>query len=254
MFYFLSKTIFYVLMPFTWMLVALVYALFTKNAKRKKYALGTGLLVLLFFNNSLLVNKLLIWWEPVPIPYASISQKYDVGIVLTGVTIQRLPNDRVFFAKGADRATHALQLYRLGLIKKILITGGKPGVVAYGVAEADKLKEFFLMAGVPKSDLLIENEAKNTYENAQYTVTMLRKNPEYKSFILITSAFHMRRAAGCFSKAGLAFDTFPVDYYSHESRWEDLIPSASMQAFQLWSLLIHEWIGVVTYRLTGKSE
>lgn len=253
MFYFLSKTVFYILMPFTWVLLALIYALMTKNAKRRKYAIGVALFLILFFNNSFLVNKLLLWWEPSPVPYEAFQKKYDVGIVLTGVTIQRLPNDRVFFAKGADRATHALQLYRLGLIKKILITGGKPGVVAYGVAEADKLKDFFVMAGVPESDLLIENTAKNTYENAKFTAALLQQHPDYKSFLLITSAFHMRRAQSCFAKAGLTFDIFPVDYYSHESRWADLIPSADMKAFQVWSLLIHEWIGVATYKVTGKS-
>ncbi len=50
---------------------------------------------------------------------------HDLGIVLTGATIpNRLPNDRIYFARGADRVTHTVQLYKLGLLKKILISGG----------------------------------------------------------------------------------------------------------------------------------
>lgn len=253
MFYFLSKTAFYFLMPFTWVLVLIGYALFTNKKSHKKNALIICIVIILFFSNDYIINRVITWWEPDPIEYAKINKVYDVGIVLTGITIQKTPKDRVFFHKGADRATHALQLYRLGIIKKILITGGRPGVIEYGDAEADLLAAFFLMAGVPERDIIIEHKAKNTFENAQNTAIVLKAMPELKQLLLITSAFHMPRASECFSKAGLVFDTFPVDYYSHDSTWSDLIPKPDIKAFQLWSLIIHEWIGYLTYKIVGKA-
>ncbi len=240
-------------MPFTWLVILLCYSLYTPNAQRKKKAIWACLGLLLFFNNSYLINHILVWWEPEPIRYEKLTKAYDLGIVLTGVTIYKQPNDRVFFHKGADRATHALQLYRQGHIKKILITGGKPGIISYGEAEANKLKQFFVMAGVPEKDILVEDKAKNTYENAQFTAELIKDKLEYKNLLLITSAFHMPRSIACFAKAGLKFDTFPVDYYGHDPVWGDLMPSADMKAFQLWSLLIHEWIGIVSYKVLGKS-
>ncbi|HTF82264.1 MAG TPA: hypothetical protein VL947_11075, partial [Cytophagales bacterium] len=70
MFYVLSKTIFYILMPFTWVVVLLIYALFTSKPLRKRNALIASLLLLFIFNNSFLANKAMLWWEPAPIPYA----------------------------------------------------------------------------------------------------------------------------------------------------------------------------------------
>src|SRR5690606_26139788 len=127
-----------------------------------KRSLWIGLILLWFFSNQFIANQAMLAWEP---EFKSFSEveNHEIAIVLTGVTnLSKTAYDRTFFNKGADRITHALQLYRMGKIKKILITGGQGFNPVNPQSEAEVLKRFLLMAGVPDTDVMIEDEAKNT--------------------------------------------------------------------------------------------
>src|SRR5690349_7672274 len=127
------------------------------------------------------------------------------------------PNDRVYFHKGADRVYHNVQLYKLGLIEKILISGGSGKLVGESRPEADKFKDAMLLMGVPDSVILIENQTRNTFESAVEVKKMLADfDYSDKECMLITSAFHMRRSMACFQKAGLNPTPFSTDFYSHK--------------------------------------
>ena len=175
--------------------------------------------------------------------------------MLTGVTnLSKTAYDRTFFNKGADRITHALQLYRMGKIKKILITGGQGLNPVNPQSEAELLQRFLIMTGMPKADIWIEDQSKNTAQNALFTKDFLEQKgiDSNQEFILITSAFHMYRAKGCFDKVGLKTEIFPTDYYSHDVKYD--IPSLIFpDAFSLeyWTKLFKEWIGIVVYKLVG---
>ncbi len=70
--------------------------------------------------------------------------------------------------------------------------------------------------------------------------------------MLITSAFHMKRAKGCFDKVGLRTVTFPTDYYSHDIKYD--IPSLLFPdpySLEYWTKLFKEWIGIIAYKLIG---
>jgi len=252
MFFVLSKILFYILMPASWIASILLYSVFAKNIKRKKIALYTALGLFLFFGNFWMVNKLFLWYEPLPIPINELN-KYETGIVLTGVmNPDKTPRDRVYFNKGADRVLHAVQLYKLGKIKKILITGGSGRVTGDIVSEAIELKKVFLMCDVPDSALIIEPNSRNTRENALYTKQVMDSLELKGKNLLITSAFHMPRSKGCFDKVGLQTDIFPVDYYGGNSTLtpdEWLIPTE--RSYVYWHILIHEWLGYGMYKLMG---
>ncbi|MEJ0032641.1 MAG: hypothetical protein WDO15_20815 [Bacteroidota bacterium] len=90
-------------------------------------------------------------WEVPVTPFASITKKYDYGILLTGVTKTDMkPKDRVYFNRSADRATHTLQLYKLGIIRKVIVSGGSGRLDGGGVLEADDLANFLRLAGIPR--------------------------------------------------------------------------------------------------------
>jgi hypothetical protein len=118
MFFILSKTAFYLLMPMTWIVGLLLYALLTKLEHRRKLSLK-GVVVLLFvLGNNFLVNEAIRWWEVPVTPIRQLPGSYDVAVILTGVTdTERKPNDRVYFMRGADRVLHPLQLFKVGKVK-----------------------------------------------------------------------------------------------------------------------------------------
>jgi uncharacterized SAM-binding protein YcdF (DUF218 family) len=253
MFFILSKVLIYILMPIIWIIAILLYALFTKNQKIRKKSIIICLLMLLFFGNGIIANEAMILWEKAPVPIASLAT-YDTAIVLTGIADQRKTNDRVYFSQGADRVLHTVQLYKAGKVKKILITGGSGQLIGEKLPEADLLKSVFLYCGVNGTDIIIENKSRNTRESALLTRKLVDRLGIKGNFLLVTSAFHMRRAQGCFTKAGIKTDIFPVDYYSW--KWKplsplDIIPSEG--PLSAWSILLHEITGYVVYKLMGYS-
>src|SRR5699024_6082081 len=117
------------------------------------------------FGNNFIINALFSQWEIPPTPFDAIEGQYDVGVVLTGITNMRIePRDRVYFQKGADRILHAIELYKRGKIKKILITGGTGSLTHPDLLEADNLVRTLQLFGVPEEDMIIENQSRNTYE------------------------------------------------------------------------------------------
>ncbi len=217
----------------------------------RKWLIKLGLILLVFFSNSFLANEAMLFWEIPPTPISNIQTTYDVGIVLTGITNdEKKPVDRTYFNKGADRIIHALQLYRQGVIRKILISGGSGSIFNQKLIEAEKLKQFLTLAKVPNKDIIIEGNSRNTYENAINTAKHLKQYPG--NYLLITSSFHMRRAKGCFDKAGVKTDVFSTDFYSHERNFYfDTLLFPSVAAINKWTILIREFVGISIYKLLG---
>jgi len=256
MFFVLSKILYYFFMPVVLILFILLASLLVKKQTLKVFLKRVCLFSILFFSNPLLIHFLLGLWENPATPYRDIKQRYEAGILLTGITIERQPNDRVYFDRGADRLLHTLQLYRLGIIKKILISGGTIDVFGKEtLSEAAQLKEVLRLAQVPEEDIILEEKSRNTRENALFSGDIIKKKfaPNTK-FLLITSAFHIPRAKSCFKKVGVQTDTFSTDFLSGSNSDLSFLVGAiipSEKALYRWHILIHEVIGYMAYAVVG---
>jgi uncharacterized SAM-binding protein YcdF (DUF218 family) len=253
MFFFLSKTVFYLVMPFTLICLCLIISFFLKNLKWKKRLRVGGIIMLLFFTNEFIANEVGRWWEIQATPFADIRH-YKLAIVLTGATIDKTdPNDRVYFQRGADRVFHTVQLYKLGLIERILISGGSGSLVGASRPEADLFKDAMIVMGVPDSVIQVENKTRNTHESAVEVKKLLSKLPYQDSdCLLVTSAFHMRRSLACYRKAGLNPTAFSTDFFSHRRDFYlDTLIVPQLDALLLWHKLVKEWIGMLAYKIAG---
>ncbi|HTE30790.1 MAG TPA: YdcF family protein [Chryseolinea sp.] len=253
MFFVLSKTIDFLAMPLTLIFLATLAGFMTKNQKLKQRLLLVALVIVFLFSNDFISNELMSAWEIKTIPYADM-RPHTLGIVLTGSTVPMLkPDDRVYFARGADRVTHTVQLYKLGLIKKILISGGSGRLTDEDEPEANKFQKAMVMMGVAEQDIMIENETRNTYESAVAVKPMLDSlHFEARDCLLITSAFHMRRSLACYRKAGLDIEPFTTDFYSHPRVfYPDSLVIPRLEALIIWQKLIKEWLGFVAYKAAG---
>ncbi|MBN3583565.1 YdcF family protein [Algoriphagus aestuarii] len=256
MFFYLSQFLSFLAMPLTIISILIVVGALSVKKKWGKRSLWTGIILLWFFTNQFISNQAMLAWEPDFKDFNKIKN-HEYGIVLTGVTnLSKTAYDRTFFHKGADRITHALQLYRMGKIKKILITGGQGLNPVNPQSEAELLQRFLIMTGVPSEDVLIEDQSKNTAQNAQFTHSFLKEKgiDTNQEFLLITSAFHMYRAKGCFDKVGLKTETFPTDYYSHDTQYDfPTFVYPDPTSLENWHKLAKEWIGILVYKLVGYS-
>ena len=257
MFFFLSKAIDFLVMPLSIILLFLVYGFFAKNNKRKKWAIGLALISLYLTSNSYLVIKALNAWEPKVTSMQQIQGTYDVGVLLSGGLIagSKPYSDLVSIGDNGDRVLQTFRLYKAGKIKKILITGAS---LEYQMklrkGETREAAAMMVQWGVPASDIMFEEKARNTRENAKYSAAILKQKFPSGRYMLITSAFHMRRARGCFEKAGIKVDIFPADYhggYNDISFNTLVIPDAN--AFADFSILWHELVGYIVYKIAGYS-
>lgn len=251
MFFVLSKVLYYLVMPSIWIIAALLIALFAKNPKRKKRALAIGLGMMLFFTNPFIANEALLLWEEPPTPMAQVAS-YDGAIILTGISDQqKLPHDRMYITRGADRVLHPLQLYRMGKVRSFVITGGSGSLLHTYSSEAAEIKRLLVHAGIPAHRILTEEKSRNTQENAQFTAQLLKGHPHLKKLLLVTSAFHMNRASGCFQKAGIKADPFATDFYTSRRQFtpDDFIPYEG--ALYNWQRLLREMLGYLVYDAIG---
>ena len=252
MFFILSKILAFFIQPITWVLALLIGSRFAKGPKWRKRLFIAGLSLLLFFSNQYISNRVMLLWEPAPVPMNEVGV-YDVGIVFTGVSKgSKTPRDRVYFNDGADRITHVLQLYNEGKLKHILISGGLGFQQVINSEAAIRLKSFLTMAGVPDSVITVEPEAINTYDNAVRSAEILNRDFAGQKYLLITSAYHMKRASMCLSKQGISFDEFPAGFLTDRPslNFDDLVIPKS-ESIRRWEKLSKEIVGIITYKVMG---
>lgn len=251
-FFILSKILVLLVKPVTWVLACLIGSFIIKKVQWKKRLFWTGIIMLVFFSNSFISDIMMRWWEPEPVLIETLDT-YDVAVVFSGITRSGMtPQDRVYFGEGADRITHTLQLYNEGKVKNIIVSGGLGFQQQSDDASAERLRSFLLMAGVPDSVITVEPQAVNSYENALYSAEILNEQFPGGKYLLVTSAFHMKRAGLCLKKQGVAFDEFPAGYLTSgfEVKLDDIVVPNS-GAMHKWEMIAKELTGLLVYKVMG---
>jgi len=96
-----------------------------------------------------------------------------------------------------ELALRAALLYRQGFFKKIVSSGGSRMKSKEDRRECDVMRDVLIANGVPASDILIEDKATNTGENAIYSKALLEKEfgkDAVKSAVVIYHMHAARRA------------------------------------------------------------
>ncbi|MBI1289525.1 MAG: hypothetical protein GC178_18310 [Flavobacteriales bacterium] len=248
---FLIRRTEFLLHPFTWVIILLIWAVLTYNQKRRKRLMLWALGMLVFFSNSFIVDEFTRVWEMEVTPVWKIDPNVKTAIVLGGGVYYDTETDVVSYGGNADRYLGVLRPYHEHRIQKILVSGGGANYLATDVKESEMLRRLYLLCDVDSADILIEDQSLNTYENAKFCKPILEELGEEK-FLLITSAAHMRRAVACFEKQGINVIPHPVMKSVGKRRFElDYLFVPRVMNFHKWMSLIHEWIGVLSYKLRG---
>ena len=136
-----------------------------------------------------------------------------------------------------ERVEKAAALYKAGIAPKILCTGGP----LYSTSVAALMQEELLRYGVPKDAILIEEKATSTFENAQFSLSILKEN-RAKSILVVTSLYHTRRSAWVFNtvfaSSGIRFSIVGAeDGIVYRAWWRNktMIELVLMETFkQIW--------------------
>ena len=249
MFFFLSKLLVFLLSPFVWVFVLLILSFYFKKRKYGKKFLLTGIIVLYFFSNSFIRKEVYRYWE---YPFTTIDRNYDYAVVLGGFSLFDYQASRLTFSDAGDRLFQAYQLYQQGKVKKLLLTGGSGSVLHPEMTEADKVKNFLISLKVPEQDIIMENASRNTHENAVNTAEWISRNDPSASCLLVTSATHMRRALGCYKKAGLKVTPYTTDRLTEPRQFDPenlFVPNADN--LDKWNFFLKEIVGIAVYKVRG---
>jgi uncharacterized SAM-binding protein YcdF (DUF218 family) len=120
------------------------------------------------------------------------------------------------------------------------------------LTEVDVAREIMTRIGVPTNRVLFEKTSRNTRENALYSAALAHpKNSE--NWLLVTSAFHMPRAMGCFREAGWNVYAAPTGYFT-TGKYSLLPVFRFEEQLRLLTLAAHEYVGLVSYRLMGRTN
>lgn len=175
----------------------------------------------------------------------------DVAILLGGAlkppaTGEQYPD----LGEAADRVVQAYRIYKAALAPRILVSGGNvfpDGRMSEGRALADLLVDW----GVDRKAILIDEESRNTFENAREAAKIWQREG-LQSGLLVTSAAHMPRALAVFRKAGLIVEPAATDQRSKHPLPPfplSILPDA--ESLDQTSQVIKEWIGLAVYRWRG---
>lgn len=253
MFFILSKILSFFIHPFSWILVLLLIGWRTKRDQRKKWLFRSAIILTLFFSNTVIFCEFTRMWETEGQEITSVKH-HDVAIVLGGMAEFDNNHNRLSLRRGGDRIWQALHLYHIGKVDKLLLVGANGHLMDDGLDEANQFKAVLIDFGIPETDILVEDQSKNTFQNAIESKKIVDSYPEINSYLLVTSALHMRRSLACFRKAGFeGIESFTTDHYTGRVRGytfeQYLLPNISVMSD--WGKLNHEWVGYISYWFVG---
>lgn len=145
---------------------------------KKRFFLFLGVTILSYF----LFNAVAIYYYS----FEYSEKVSDVAIVLGAGT-----KDSRVSPVFRERINHSLYLYKKGIVKKIIFTGGYGEGKQYSDSQVAKL--YALTKGIPSKDIIIEEKSKITLENLLESKTKM-DSLNIKTALLISDPLHMKRA------------------------------------------------------------
>lgn len=251
MFVLLSKLLDLLLTPLAWSLLLLLAAALLRARTRLAWSLAAlAVAVLLVFSCEQVADRMVRHVEAGAVRTERPEVTYDAVVILGGVV-----------DAAATRATGVTQLYgsverlldgwevvRTGHARQLLYSCGVVEPQPGDEPESLQAERLLRAWGVPAERIVVETASRNTRENA-VEVARIARERGWTRLLVVTSAFHVRRSAGCFRAVGLPVDFRPVDYRGGDGRGLGWLPRA--QSLAKSTEMLRELGGQVVYRVMG---
>jgi uncharacterized SAM-binding protein YcdF (DUF218 family) len=257
-FFVLSKTIAYLVMPSNFLmaigLIGLVL-LFTRFRRLASWLIVTSLVLIAVVGYSPLGRILLLPLEE-RFPPWDASRGAPDGIVVLGGAISpdiSVGRGAVALNGSAERVTVAVELAHRYPNARIIFTGGTASLDPTAPLEAPLAVKEFEALGVPHERITAEEQSRNTIENAVFSRLLAYPKPGER-WLLVTSASHMPRAIAAFRAAGFAVEAYPVNWHTRGRRDAAELFVSFAGGLAMTDYAVHEWVGLGAYWLTGKTS
>jgi uncharacterized SAM-binding protein YcdF (DUF218 family) len=258
MFFLLSKIVGFFALPsnlFISIGIAGLVLLCTRFTRLASWLIVTSLVLIAVAGLSPLGNALILPLEQRFPPWDASRGPPDGIVVLGGAIWPDVSAARgvVKLDDAAERITATVELARRYPNARIVFAGGSGALVFDQIPEAPFAVRELEALGVARDRITAEEQSRNTVENAVFSRLIANPKPGER-WLLVTSAYHMPRAMGVFRAAGFAVEAHPVDWHTRGPVDVLRFPSSLSDGLGRTDAAIHEWVGLVVYRLTGKTE
>lgn len=259
MFFPLSKLLFFVITPSNFLILLGLFGcllLFTEVGR------GVGRLLVLAGFLGLLVAGLspLSAWVLMPLEnrfpvFPDDGTRVD-GVIVLGGAVEAdtsIGRGQISVNDAGEREIALADLARRYPEARLVFSGGTGSFREHAVSEAEIISRFADTLGVPRNRLILEQQSRNTHENAAFSARMVQPKPSER-WLLVTSAWHMPRAMGCFRKAGFPVVAYPVDYRTSGPRDAVRFTTFASDGLSEFDIGVKEWIGMIAYRYAGYTD
>jgi uncharacterized SAM-binding protein YcdF (DUF218 family) len=247
---YLNKLLPIFVLPLGWVVMLLVLAL----VRKKRWPLIAALALLYISSMPIVGNRLTQSLES-RTPARAIDQvkTADAIVPLGGifgppVADGFLPN----VGEAGERLEAGIVLWQKKKAAWLVFTGGRIPWAKQAEVEGAVSKRAAIARGIPAEQIIVTRDVGNTVDES-LAVRDLMHERGWRKIILVTSAWHMPRAARLFRKAGVDFVPFPVDLQTSPKVpliLLDFLPRA--EGLQKTETALREWYGILFYALTGR--
>jgi uncharacterized SAM-binding protein YcdF (DUF218 family) len=257
MYFILSKILGFLAIPSNLIIVfGIVGALLlrTRFARAGLRLVIASLLLLAIAGLSPLGNMLILPLEQRFPPWDSAGGAPDGIIVLGGAVTPDVAfaRNEVALNEAAERMTATVELARRYPNARIIFSGGESGLV-YSGNESEAALRLFERLGLPPGRVTVEDQSRNTVENAVLTKQVAMPKPGER-WLLVTSAYHQPRAVGMFRKIGFAVEAYPVDWRTRGTQDAFRLFSTVGEGLRRTDIAMREWAGLVLHWLLGNTS
>ena len=223
--------------------------------KRNTKFIYSAFILLIVFSNGVLADS---FWILLEYPWKrldySVVNSSDGIVVLSSGRPKPPGNSKIIEWGDPDRFLAGINLYRANKSNRLIFTGGINPLYQGLPPEGNIYIKEAISLGIPKKDLFTTYSVTNTLQEAKAVKKILNNeiSSTRKEIILVTSAFHMKRAKKVFEREGIVVLPYPVDFKSSKSLSSSLrnplkwVPSSA--SLNRNSSAIREIIGRIIYK------
>jgi len=207
---------------------------------RKKFIRATSIFLVLWL---LIFYTPFIWFLAEPLKISQHPLAADAIVVFGGGVGESGKAGQGY----EERVQYAVELYRKGYSKNIIFSSG----YSYAFKETILMKALAVSLGIPGNSIILEEKARNTYENVKFSKELLDKN-NWNRILLVSSPYHMCRVKLVFNKIAKGTQVIytPITnslFYLHPIRDTYGKKTWKQITIQQINAILHEYMGILYY-------
>ena len=186
---------------------------------------------------ALVFHTNIVWWAAAPLRVTAPGTRADAIAVFAG----GVGESGKAGGGTQERLQHAIDLYKTGEAAHLILSSG----YVYSFPEAEVMRTLAVDQGVPSGAILLEQRSTNTYQNVSFVHDIMRQRG-WRSVLLVSSPYHMRRALLVWRKVAPAIQVIPAPPL--KSQFYDHVRGAS---FEQVRAVLREYLAILGYWYRG---